>query len=103
MWGRAGDFNAQEWQDFISTMLWGITFALIFALPIIRVRRWNVLAVGLTVISAILAYLLITAGISMLWPTVDTPGARPLFRDFGSFVNIVIIVFLLRHTKEDEL
>lgn len=103
MWGRAGDFNAQEWQDFISTMLWGITFALIFALPIKRVRRWNVLAVGLTAISAILAYLLLSAGASMLWPELRAPAWRPVFRYAGSLVNIVIIVFLLRHTKEDEL
>lgn len=103
MWGRAGDFSLDDWHNFLSLVNWGTTFLLLVVLPIIRVRRWNVLAVGLTVISAILAYLLITAGISMLWPTVDTPGARPLFRDFGSFVNIVIIVFLIRHTKEDDL
>ena len=103
MWGRAGDFNAQEWQDFISTMLWGITFALIFALPIKRVRRWNVLAVGLTAISAILAYLLVTTALSMLWPELRAPAWRPVFRYAGSLVNLVIIVFLLRHTKEDDL
>ena len=103
MWGRAGDFNAQEWQDFISTMLWGITFALIFALPIKRVRRWNVLAVGLTAISAILAYLLVTAALSMLWQELRPPAWRPVFRYAGSLVNLVIIVFLLRHAKEDDL
>ena len=103
MWGRAGDFSLDEWHNFLSLLIWGVTFALMVAVPVKRVRRWNVLALGLTAISAILAYLLITASVSMLWPTVETPGARPLFRDFGSLVNIVIIVFLIRHTKEDDL
>ncbi len=103
MWGRAGDFSLDDWHNFLSLLIWGFTFALIVAIPLKRVRRWNVLAVGLTVISAILAYLLLTAGASMLWPTIETPGARPIFRDFGSLVNLIIIVFLIRRTTEDDL
>jgi len=86
------DFTGDDWHNLVSMEIWAITFTVLFLVPLKRTREWTPLAAGLTAISAILAILLHTAALNMIWPTFQLGVARPLFRDFGSVVNIIIII-----------
>lgn len=91
-WQRMAGYDTNTWHNLISAMAWGITFAVLFFVPIKRTREWTPLAVGLTTISGILALLLLTTVTNVLWPSLRLEGLlRYLFRDVGTVVNVLIV------------
>lgn len=88
---RMQDFSLDTWHSFLSAFVWALTFLALCLVPLKRTREWTPLAAGLTIIAGILAILLFTTCVTIIWPTFKLGLIRYLFRDVGSIVNIVII------------
>lgn len=103
-WQRMASFSFDTWHSLISAFFWGLTFTVLFLVPLKRTREWTPLAAGLTAISGILAILLTTKVANAIWPTFQLGIVRPLFRDVGTVVNIIIIikVFFPGGGKDDD-
>ena len=90
-WLRLAGFSFDTWHSLISAEFWALTFLVLCLVPLKRTREWTPLAAGLTIISGILFILLQTTVANLIWPTFQLGILRPLFRDVGTVVNIVII------------
>lgn len=91
MLGRLGDYTFDNWHDLVSLTIWAVTFWVLFFVPIVRVRRWNLLAAALTALAGVLAFLTTVGVVGMLYPSIDLAWTKPIFRDVGSVINIIII------------
>ena len=101
-WQRMAGFSFDTWHSLVSSFFWGLTFTVLCLVPLKRTREWTPLAAGLTIISGILAVLLMTTVANAIWPTFQLGVARPLFRDVGMIVNIVIIIKVFFPGGEDD-
>lgn len=96
-WERMAGFSFDTWHSLLSAFCWGLTFLVLCVWPIKNTREWTPLAAGLTLNSGILALLLLTTVLQVLWPNLALDGVlRYLFRDVGTIVNVVIILRVLR-------
>lgn len=90
-WHRMGGFSFDTWHSLISAFCWGLTFAVLFFKPLKDTREWTPLAAGLTAISGILALLLLTTVVNIIYPPFNLGLTRYLFRDVGTIINIIIL------------
>lgn len=101
-WQRMSSFSFDTWHSLVSALMWAITFTILCLVPLKRTREWTPLALGLTIISGILALLLYAAVATAIWPTFQLGIVRPLFRDVGAAVNIIIIIKVFFPGGEDD-
>lgn len=98
-------FPGEEWANFISLMMWALTFLCIFIVTLVNMyrnkRAFDGLSAALTSKTFLLFVLMLTGALAIFWPWIRPGWVRWTIRTIGILINFAVIAKSVQVTFPD--